>query len=165
MPTRSSPDSPSVARAASPARWILSAAGARVAAARACRNRVRSRSSVLRSWDLGCRVAGAEPQGLFDDLQLRAARAALFRLRRVAGGLGTQVLLGEHHALAGLAGIDAKHRPHREAHVMNDPGEARIKLHHFGSEAQALRGALAQVQHDLAVLDVGARDFGALAPG
>src|SRR2546421_7423911 len=100
---------------------------------------------------------GGATAALLDHLQLRAARAALLRGLGPRRRLWTQVLLGEHHALAGLARVDAKHRAHRKPDVVDHAGEARVELHRLVAEAQALRGALAQIEHDLAVLDVGTR--------
>src|SRR5206468_4376081 len=74
--------------------------------------------------------------GLLDDFQLRAARTALLRRGRPRRRLRTQVLLGEHHALAGLARVDAEHRSHRKPHVVDHAGEARVELHLLVAEAQ-----------------------------
>ena len=48
--------------------------------------------------------------------------------------------------------------------MVDHAGEARFKLHLLVAEAQTLGGALAQVQYDLAVLDVGTRHVGAFPP-
>src|SRR6266446_3129029 len=101
---------------------------------------------------------------LLDHLQLRAAHTALLRGLGPRRRLRTQVLLGEHHSLAGLARVNAKHRAHRKSDVVDHAGEARVELHLLVAEAQALGGALAQVEHDLAVLDVGTRHLGPLPP-
>jgi len=127
-----------------------------------------------RSFDSGCRTAcapelvwgtlhGGQPRALpaaaanidcriIDEFQVRAPRAVLFgaRLRR---RLRTQVLIGEHHALARLARIDAEHRCDRHADEMHDACEARAKFDPLVAETEILGRGQAQIEYDLAVFD------------
>src|SRR6185437_15742998 len=99
---------------------------------------------------------------LLDYLQLRAAllatltrSATIFRRCRPARRLRSEVLLREHHALAGLARVDPQHGGNRDAYVMHDSSEPRIELDVLIAQVQPLRGARAEIEHDLAVLHVG----------
>src|SRR6516165_5765854 len=97
------------------------------------------------------RFARAAPQRgparLLDHLQLGAPRpATLFGLWRACRWRGFEILLGEHHALAGLARIDPEHRAHRKAHVVDHPGKARVELDLFVPQAQSLGSAFAEVE-------------------
>src|SRR5690606_7345709 len=101
-------------------------------------------------------------QILLDDFQARAsalaARAWSRRLRRrrllvAAGGAGVLRwwrwrLFGEHHALAGLAGIDAQHRVAGHADAMADTGEACAELHRVGADREVLGRRSRDVQHN-----------------
>src|SRR6185437_5006663 len=89
---------------------------------------------------------------LLDHLQLRTAllaalaRAAAILCRcRPARRLRSEILLREHHALAGLACVDTQHGSNRNAHVMHDSRESRIELDVLISQLQPLGGARAEI--------------------
>src|SRR6056297_2664555 len=108
------------------------------------------------------------PGGLFDDAELRpppgapviapgavapgavapAIVAAVVARRRLALGVG------EDHALAGLARVDAEHSAHRNAHGERHAAEAGAELDQLVAQAEVLGRRGADVQHHLAFMHV-----------
>src|SRR6185437_7063889 len=97
---------------------------------------------------------------LLHNLQLRTpVPAALFRGARCLRRLGTEVLLGKHHALARLARIDSHDRTHGKADMVYDTREARVELDILVPQMQPLGRTGTEVEHDLALLDVRFRNI------
>src|SRR5579883_520154 len=114
------------------------------------------------------------PFGLLDHLQLGSlgrsapgsARTGPRRgRRRRVGGIRVRIALGKDHSLSGLARVDAEHGAHRNRHELRDTAEARLEGHDVVAELQSVRRIEADVEHDLAVLDVLARHLHAVRGG
>src|SRR3954468_991533 len=109
---------------------------------------------------------------LLDDLQLRprlgagpTAPAFLVGRSRTFGRLGPEVRFREHHPLSRLPCINSHHRSDRETHVVNNTREARVKFNLFVTQLQTLRRTWAEIENNLAFLDVRLGHFGARAFG